>query len=50
MRLMEKIRDAILAGTFLSFKNLFVSRYQPTDEGTRLSQKQKWLDSLRRGG
>ncbi|MBL7125172.1 MAG: tRNA guanosine(34) transglycosylase Tgt [Dehalococcoidales bacterium] len=43
--LMAKIRDAILNGTFLSFKDSFLANYQSTDEQTRLSQKQKWLKS-----
>ena len=43
--LMNKIRGAILDGTFLSFKDNFLANYQPTDEQIRLSQKQKWLKS-----
>jgi len=43
--LMRKARGAILNGTFLSFKDSFLANYQPTDEQTRLSQKQKWLKS-----
>jgi len=43
--LMDKIRGAILDGTFGSFKDDFLASYQPTDEQTRLSQKQKWLKS-----
>jgi queuine tRNA-ribosyltransferase len=42
---MNKIRGAILDGTFLSFKDNFLANYQPTDEQIRLSQKQKWLKS-----
>ncbi|MFH1383121.1 MAG: tRNA guanosine(34) transglycosylase Tgt [Chloroflexota bacterium] len=41
--LMQKIRSAILDGTFASFKDKFLATYQPTDEETRLEQKQKWL-------
>ncbi len=41
--LMAKIRGAIGDGTFLSFRDKFLSNYQPTDEPTRLSQKQEWL-------
>ncbi len=40
-----KIRDAILSGTFSSFKDNFLAGYEPTDEQTRLNQKQKWLKS-----
>jgi queuine tRNA-ribosyltransferase len=43
--LVNKIRSAIRDGTFVSFKDSFLSNYQPTDEETRLSQKQKWLKS-----
>jgi queuine tRNA-ribosyltransferase len=42
-RLMEDIREAILAGSFESFKKDFLSGYQTTDEGVRLEQKQKWI-------
>lgn len=41
--LMGKMRQAILDGTFGAFRADFASRYQPTDEQTRFSQKQKWL-------
>ncbi|MCJ7426497.1 MAG: tRNA guanosine(34) transglycosylase Tgt [Dehalococcoidales bacterium] len=41
--LVAKIRGAILDGTFLSFKEQFLTGYQPADEPTRLAQKQKWL-------
>jgi queuine tRNA-ribosyltransferase len=43
--LMHKIRGAIQDGTFVAFKENFLKNYQPTDEKTRLSQKQKWLKS-----
>ena len=43
--LMHKIRGAILDGAFNSFKNDFLTNYKPTDEQTRLSQKQKWFKS-----
>jgi len=43
--LMNKIRGAIKSGTFVAFKDSFLSSYQPTDEEVRLSQKQKWLKS-----
>ncbi|MCJ7604622.1 MAG: tRNA guanosine(34) transglycosylase Tgt [Dehalococcoidales bacterium] len=43
--LMEKIRAAILEGTFETFAKSFLERYRPTDEQTRVSQKKKWLDS-----
>ena len=43
--LMHKIRSAIINGTFSSFRDNFLASYQPTDEQTRLNQKQKWLKS-----
>ncbi len=44
-KLMQKIRSAILDGTFNSFKDNFRASYQPTDEQVRLAQKQKWFKS-----
>lgn len=41
--LMADIREAILKDTFASFKDDFLKNYKPTDEKTRISQKQKWL-------
>ena len=46
-RLMQQIENAVQQGTFASFKNDFLSQYQVTDEETRLTQKQKWLNSPR---
>jgi len=43
--LMHKMRGAIQNGTFNSFKDNFLADYRPTDEQTRLTQKQKWLKS-----
>ena len=43
--LMHKIRGTIENGTFDSFKNEFLTDYQPTDEQMRLDQKRKWLKS-----
>jgi queuine tRNA-ribosyltransferase len=42
--LVNKIRGAILDGTFLTFKDNFLANYQPANEQIRLSQKQKWLE------
>ena len=41
--LMAKMRNAIIGGTLSDFREEFWSRYQPTDEKTRVSQKRKWL-------
>ncbi len=46
--LMQKMRGAILDGTFNSFKDSFLAGYKPTDEQTRLNQKQKWFKSQSR--
>ena len=43
--LMQKVRSAILDGTFTSFKDKFLANYKPSDERIRLNQKQKWLKS-----
>jgi queuine tRNA-ribosyltransferase len=48
--LVNKIRSAILDGTFVAFKDSFLKNYQPTDEQIRLSQKQKWLKSRNLSG
>ena len=47
-RLMAEIRLAISEGRFEQFRELFWSRYVPTDEATRREQKQRWLRA--RGG
>jgi len=41
--LMEKIRRAVLDGTFGAFRKEFLESYQTTDEKVRFEQKQKWL-------
>lgn len=43
--LMQKARNAILDGSFGSFRDSFWASYQPTNEQTRLDQKRKWLES-----
>jgi len=43
--LVEKIQIAITDGTFSRLREEFWSRYEPTDEQVRVSQKQKWLES-----
>ena len=42
-RLMRDIRSAILNGSFISFQEDFLSKYQTTNEEVRLEQKQRWL-------
>ena len=41
--LMHKMRNAIMEGTFSTFRDNFRAGYQTTDEQTRFEQKQKWL-------
>jgi queuine tRNA-ribosyltransferase len=41
--LMKKIRQSILDGTFETFRRSFLENYAPTNEETRIEQKQKWL-------
>jgi queuine tRNA-ribosyltransferase len=43
--LMHRMRDAILGGSFALFREEFLADYEPTDEITRLEQKQKWFKS-----
>ena len=43
LRLMERIREAILHDRFSSFSNDFLARYQPTNEAARQEQKMRWL-------
>ena len=45
--LMETIRDSILAGTFGALRRDFMSTYRPTNERTRIQQKEKWLRKQR---
>ena len=48
--LMHEARAAILNNTFSSFKDNFLKNYKPTNEETRLEQKQKWLKARNSGG
>jgi queuine tRNA-ribosyltransferase len=43
--LVQNVRNSILDGTFNTFRSEFLSHYQTTDEKTRISQKQKWLEA-----
>ena len=48
--LMNKIRDAIINGTFNTFMDSFLANYQPTNDELRLAQRQKWLDAQNHRG
>ena len=43
--LVQSIRDSIIDGTFDIFRHDFLSTYKTTNEQTRMSQKQKWLEA-----
>ena len=45
LRLMAEMRQHIIDGSFPNFKDSFLASYQPSDEDTRLAQKQKWMES-----
>ncbi|MDO8670908.1 MAG: tRNA-guanine transglycosylase, partial [Dehalococcoidia bacterium] len=46
-RLMLRIRQAIVDGTFSCFKSEFLDGYPTTDQSVRIAQKQKWLAAQR---
>jgi queuine tRNA-ribosyltransferase len=41
--LIQRIRNAILDGTFNAFREDFLANYKTTDEQTRVDQKQRWI-------
>ena len=43
LRLMERIREAILEDRFDSFRRRFLDRYRPTNEAARQEHKLRWL-------
>ena len=43
--LVQNVRNSILNGAFSTFREKFLSTYQTTNEQTRISQKQKWLEA-----
>jgi queuine tRNA-ribosyltransferase len=47
--LLDKARESITEGQFGTFRDEFLATYRPTDEVARLSQKEKWLNSRRKG-
>ena len=46
--LMNKIREAIIDGAFITFRDRFLAEYQTTDEQVRLTQRKKWLEAQNR--
>ncbi|MBI3953433.1 MAG: tRNA guanosine(34) transglycosylase Tgt [Chloroflexi bacterium] len=47
LRLMERLRQGILDGSFEGFRRQFLATFKPPDEEVRREQKQRWL-ALRR--
>jgi len=43
IRLTERMRASITAGTFADFRDEFLANYRPADDATRIEQKAKWL-------
>jgi queuine tRNA-ribosyltransferase len=43
LRLTEDMRKAIIADTFQKFRKDFLSRFKPTNEDVRLTQKERWM-------
>ncbi len=43
LRLMERMRQAILGNRFASFRRDFLDRYRPTNEAARQEHKLRWL-------
>jgi queuine tRNA-ribosyltransferase len=46
--LMKKIRESIINGTFVTFRDNFLASYKPTDEEVRRIQKHKRMDAWNR--
>jgi len=46
-RLVSRIRESVLDGSFNIFRTEFLSNYRTTDETTRLEQKRRWLQAKR---
>ena len=42
-RLVGRIRESVIDGTFEVFRKEFLANYRATDEATRLEEKRRWL-------
>jgi len=47
IRLMARIRESVLDGSFPVFRESFLRDYEPTDAEVRAEQKEKWLEARR---
>ena len=43
MRLMDRMRAAVMEGTFQAFASEFLASYRPADEDARMEQRARWL-------
>ena len=50
LRMMEEMREAILTGSFGSYRESFHRRFTPPDETVRRAQQRKWLKAQQRPG
>ena len=50
LRMMEEMREAVIAGTFQAYREEFHRRFTPPDQKVRMEQRLKWLDSQGRPG
>ena len=50
LRMMEEMREAIVAGTFEEYRRDFHVRFRPPDQRVRREQRQKWLSAQGRPG
>ncbi len=48
LKLMDRMRRAIIEGTFPQFKESFLAGYRTVDEETRVTQKVKWISAQRK--
>ncbi len=46
-RLVGRIRESVIDGSFEVFRKGFLANYRTTDEATRLEQKRRWLQAKR---
>ena len=47
LRLANQLREAIIAGSYSAFRDEFITRYTPTSEAMRETQREKWKAARR---
>ena len=50
LRMMEEMRQAIIAGSFAEYRDAFHRSFTPPDQTVRTAQRQKWLNAQGRPG